>query len=318
MDDRPAVRRALQAVARRRAMGLHYIGHFLGIEPASHDEDGTVRMRIIPWDSAGEESMTAADLGTLADLTMGQAIRNRLPEGLRLATTSLDLHHGPDPARGGVTSSASVHWLDERRQTATASCEVTDAAGTVVATASGAFSALPAPPGASIAPVDWSWLRVGVPEVADGNLNRSDAGFVAAVRAAVDSASSEPGAPPVDPERTRVIGHLLNVRWKSIENGSVRGEFRVGPEHENRVGHLQGGVVYGLGAVAARHVLGNQCRVVDGRVQFLRPTGHGQVSITATVLRHGRSVSFVRVQLASDGRQTTEMTFTLAPDHNGL
>jgi acyl-coenzyme A thioesterase PaaI-like protein len=49
-------------------------------------------------------------------------------------------------------------------------------------------------------------------------------------------------------------------------------------------------------------------------VLYLRPVGHGPLSIAATVLRRGRRMAFVRVVLEAGGKQSAELTYTLGAD----
>lgn len=292
-----AVGRALDALGRRRAVGLHFFGHFLGVEGIDSGA-GSAEMRLTGWDGQRFRSPFAVELGTLADLAMGQAIRSQMPEGLRLATSSLLLHQGQPTAVGPYVAAASVRWTDIERRTATAAVDIRDHAARLVAFGSGSFSALPPPGGTPLRHADWSVVRRGaIPPLDVRDLDTNEKLVVAAVEKAAD--------------RGDVIEELLGVAWWQ-DGAQLLGTLEAGPHLANRVGHLQGGVIYGVIADAGQRITGDGFRVVDVRVQYLRPAGQGPVTITAELLRQGRTAAFARVTVAHQGQAAAEGTVTLA------
>lgn len=299
-DDSTAIQRALRAVSRHRAMGLHFLGHYLGIEGLPDGADGAARL-VLPAREPGEQ-VTDVGLGVFVDLAMGQAVRARLVKGMRLATSSLVMHVAPGRIERPVEVRADVEWLeeDERGGSAAVHFEVAAADGSTVATGSGSFVTIPAAPGQNIAIVDWSGAAA-VEQVDRAELTPHETAAVSAV----ESAAARGVA---------TFDGLLDLSWGEPQDGTLTGELIVGPQHDNRVGDLQGGLVYGIGATAARRLFGGRRRIIDGQVLYLRPVGHGPLTITATVLRTGRRMSFVRVVLEAGGKQSAELTYTLGAD----
>ncbi|MDP9397301.1 MAG: hypothetical protein M3P96_05525, partial [Actinomycetota bacterium] len=87
--------RALTAVGRTRALGLHFYGHLLGVagEPPAA---GRALLRLDAWDPPDDPDMSdvrpsTGALATLADLALGAAIRTHVEPGALLATATLSL-----------------------------------------------------------------------------------------------------------------------------------------------------------------------------------------------------------------------------------
>jgi acyl-coenzyme A thioesterase PaaI-like protein len=285
-------------------MGLHFLGHYLGID--GHPEMGDGHSWLILPAREPNEPVTDVALGVLVDLAMGQAVRTKLEPGMRLATSSLVLHAAPLTYVRPIEVRAAVQWLDggdahsRTGGTAAVTFAVTTADGRTVATGSGSFVTLPAQSGHNDAIVDWSQASM-VTTVRRDELNPHEAAAVDGVEAAA--------------RRGSVADGLLDLRWRAIDGDTLLGELLVGPQHGNRVGDLQGGLVYGIGATAARRLFADRRRIVDGQVLYLRPVGHGPLMITATVLRRGRRMAFVRVVLNEAGKeQSAELTYTLGAE----
>lgn len=295
-----ATERALRAVARHRAMGLHFLGHYLGIEGLPDDGSGTSRL-VLPAREPGER-VTDVGLGVFVDLAMGQSVRERLARGMRLATSSLVMHVAPGVIERPVEVRADVDWLEDRETGGSAAVrfEVTAADGRTVATGSGSFVTIPAGTDQNVAIVDWS-QAADVEDIDRAELTAHEESAVAAVASAASQGEA-------------TFDGLVDLTWGEIEGDTLTGELMVAAQHDNRVGDLQGGLVYGIGATAARRLLENRRRIIDGQVLYLRPAAHGPLTVTATVLRRGRRMTFVRVVLASGGKQSAELTYTLGAE----
>ncbi|WP_324275558.1 PaaI family thioesterase [Blastococcus brunescens] len=112
-------------------------------------------------------------------------------------------------------------------------------------------------------------------------------------------------------ERARARGtsvgeELTAPHWDTgAPEGTARGTLRIGPELTNRVGHLQGGALYGIGLAAADRAVqttGDPLDPADGSWQFLRPGDGTDLVVEATVARRGREAAFATVTLTVDGR----------------
>lgn len=288
--DAPHRARALRAVARHRAVGLHFVGHFLGAELLDQ-EPGRARLRLDRWDAAVPRGPHPLELGVLADLAMGHAVRAGVRDDVRLATTSLTLHRGSPSTASSYVAVARVAALDPERRLATAAVDLHADDGTPVGLASASFALLPSA-GQRVSPVDWSALPdlETLPDLAD--LDDEEAAAVAAVE---DAARS---------------GDLLDALLAT--GGGTDHVLVSGPHLENRVGHLQGGVAHALVTATARRLLDESFAVADARVQYLRPARRGPVTVRAEVVRRGRTTAFVRVVLSQQDREVAEGTVTLA------
>ena len=299
----PMMQRALRAVARQRLMGLHFIGHFIGVEGLPDDEEVAAHLQLPAREPYGTRPVSDLELGVLVDVAMGHAVRQRLTQGMRLATTTLAIHRAPRAVVRPVVATPVVQWLDTAGGAAAVRFEVTDTTGLVAACGSAAFALLPSPSRRNVAPMNWSLLD-GIEDVDPDTLDPQE-------RAAVEAAEAT-GAD----SGTDVLNGLLGVQWEDVDNGTLHGVLNVGPQHENRVGHLQGGVAYAVGALAAQNVVGGRRPVLDGHMSYLRPTSHGPLVITATIVRNGTKLAFIRVNLVSAGKLTTDMSFTMGAEES--
>src|SRR3954463_3462713 len=93
----PVLERALLAVGRTRALGLHFYGNFVGIGggPAPLGTSGLSIDGEPP--GVGAPGVSAVALATVADLAIGSAIRSHLEIGARMATPTPPLPHPLPP-----------------------------------------------------------------------------------------------------------------------------------------------------------------------------------------------------------------------------
>ncbi|MDP9461880.1 MAG: PaaI family thioesterase, partial [Actinomycetota bacterium] len=260
---------AIAAVARTRAQGLHYYGQILGIT-ASPPADGPRRPYLAPDRCVTPGPVPPVALATIADLAMGSAIRAAVGAGRRLGTTSMTLHHLRPVVTAPVQPDASVVWLDADRRNGLARADLTDATGALVGAAQGWFMALPVPEGVTMRLLPWELDELpAVPDLAPDELRENE-------RAAVD-ATLRAGA-RASARGTSVIAELTALTWDDTSDGTARGALRIGPELGNRVGHVQGGALYGIGLSAAARAVGPGFEPADGHWQFLRP-GDGDLLV---------------------------------------
>jgi acyl-coenzyme A thioesterase PaaI-like protein len=299
--------RALGAVARTRATGLHFFGHFLDVSPAPGDKD---RLRLVlqpePVPHPGPVSPVA--VATLADLVMGWSIRERLGPGRRLGTTSLSVHHLHKVAPGPITADAAAVRVDDDPEGGLARCEIRDVNGTLVAAVDGWFLAVPPPAGRPLPPVPWETSPAAQPPMttlASDDLDAQE-------RTAVDEACA--AAARAEAHGTSVVEELLALEWVESE-GQLSATMRIGPQHSNRVGHVQGGVLYGAAALSAARLVGSNARITAGALQFLRPAEGATLDCRASVLRRGRRAIFCEVRLSTRGSEVAVGQFTAVVPH---
>ena len=289
----PVLARALSAVGRNRALGLHFYGHFIGIGGRQAAE-GRAELAI-EGDPASDGTMgvSAVALATLADLAIGSAIRSHIEPGSRLGTVTLSVQHPLDPVSGPIVALGEAEPAPGAGKSGR--CLLTTADGTVVGYAQGYFAALPPPPGVALSLLPWERVNpppVPIPTLAD--LDEQEAAAVAAARAAGNRARRR---------GTSISDELLHFNWHPAVEGSASGELTIGPELANRVGHIQGGALYGAAVIVAMQALGvMSSALVDGHYQFIRPADGRVLHGEGKVLRQGRMAAFVETLLSVDGK----------------
>jgi acyl-coenzyme A thioesterase PaaI-like protein len=289
----PVFERALLAVGRTRALGLHFYGNFVGIGggPAPL---GTSRLSVDGEPPGiGAPGVSAVALATVADLAIGSAIRSHLEIGARMATATLSIQHPSEPVSGPVVGLGEAEAATGEQQCGR--CVLVGPDGRPIGYAQGWFAPLPPPPGWVQRPLPWEYDElptISVPTLAE--LDESEAAAVASARAAGDRATRR---------GTSISEELLHFRWHPVPDGSASGELANGPELANRVGHIQGGALYGAAAIVAAQALGAPLSMlVDGHYQFLRIADGALLHGEATVLRRGRLAAFVEAKLSVDGK----------------
>lgn len=297
---------AIAAVARVRAQGMHFYGQILGIVPAEPG-GGPGGPHLAPDRVVVPGPVPPVALAAVADLAMGSAVRAAVGPGRRLGTVSMTLHHTAPVVRAPVAPAARVVWLDEEQRHAVARVECTDASGALVAVGQGWFMALPAPDGVPLRLLPWELGEL--PPVAPLTADDLEPDERAAVEATVRAAGR------ARTRGTSVAEELTAPDWATgLPEGSARGTLRIGPELANRVGHLQGGALYGLGLAAAARALGDpELEPADGSWQFLRPGDGAELVVEATVTRRGRGAAFATVTLTVDGRDVGAGQFAFRP-----
>lgn len=299
----------LQAVARTRAQGLHFWGRMLGITAAPHGASATNPTGPMILTASAADVTTVA---TLSDVGLGSALRahHAAESGgvLRLATTSLTIQHagsatGARPATDSVTCTSGVSWIDPAGSRALMSATVSDDSGRLVASAQGWMAMLPVAPGTAIIPMPWEVQAVDIEKLAPGDLTEAEYAAADTGTQALERALAS-GLPLAE--------ELLGVSWTADEDGKrLTGTLATGPHLGNRVGNVQGGSLYGLAATAASRLAGPEHQLSDGSMQFLRPGTGGELRVTATMLRRGRTISFVDTTIEQGDVLIASAHFTL-------
>lgn len=282
--------RALLAVGRTRALGMHFYGHFVGVS-GRVPTDGRALLQLEGEPpGAGTAAVSQVALATVADLAMGSAIRTRVAPGARLGTVTLSIQHPSTEVAGPLVADATALEVDA--DGGTAHCTV-EAAGQTIGAAQAWFAALPPPPGTVLTLTPWEYDEppaVVVPSPSE--LDEVEAAAVTAARAAGRRAAEH---------GTAVSQEILAFAWREGPEGNSAGTLQIGPELGNRVGHVQGGALYGAAALAATQALDVVgATLADGHYQFLRPADGATLTAHGTVLRRGRGVAFVESRLSVD------------------
>src|SRR5262245_43956159 len=177
----PVLERALLAVGRTRALGLHFYGNFVGIGGAPAPL-ATSRLTIDGEPpGVGALGVSAVALATVADLAIGSAIRSHLEVGARMATATLSIQHPTGPVEGPVVGHGDAE--DTAGDQKSGRCVLVAPDGRPVGYAQGWFAALPPPPGWVQRPLPWEWETQ--PEIAVPSSDDLDDSEQAAVVAAL-------------------------------------------------------------------------------------------------------------------------------------
>jgi acyl-coenzyme A thioesterase PaaI-like protein len=293
---------AVGAVARTRALGMHFYGHVLGVTTAP---EGPPRPHLSPHPAVTPGVVPPVSLAAVADLAMGSAVRAALGPGRRLGTVSMTLHHTHPGVTAPVATDAGVVWLAPDQSQAVTRCDLTDGAGRLVGVAQGWFMALPAPDGVRLRLLPWE--RDGAPHIGSLSTDDLDPGERDAVAATVEAGRRAAA------RGTSVSEELTEPTWTDAAPDAAHGTLALGPAITNRVGHVQGGALYGIALAAARQAAGPGLEVAEGSVRFLRP-GDGEVlTAEATVSRRGRAAVFAEACLTVDGRTVVTGSFAFRP-----
>jgi acyl-coenzyme A thioesterase PaaI-like protein len=294
---------AVAAVARTRALGMHYYGHVLGVATSPA---GRPRPHLAPTRSVTPDVVPPVSLAAVADLAMGSALRAATTPGRRLGTVSMTLHHAGSDARPPIAADASVVWMDPEETQGVTRCDLTDAGGRPVGVAQGWFMGLPVPDGVRLRLLPWELPEP--PEIAPLTYGELDADERAAVAATVEAAQR------ARDRGTSVSEELTEPAWSDPPaEGTARGTLMIGPALANRVGHVQGGAVYGIAVAAAARAVGPGLAVAEGHVQFLRPAAGTVLTAEARVTRRGRGAAFAEATLTVDDRTVATGLFAFRP-----
>ena len=294
--------RSLRAVSLTRAAGPHYYANLLGLTM----RDRTMHMEPDPGTMDGVTSVAA--VATLADVALGAAIRERVDVGTRLATVTLALHHLTRAPRGALSATASL--IESSHQpdggNAVAECRIHDSHGAPVAVGTGWFVCLTPPQGVDLGRFRWNAHREAVEPVESSSLSDAEAESMART---IDA-----GQRAYHLERSTVIDELLAITWDDtqLKIGIARGRFESGPHLANRVGHVQGGALYGAAAICAgRLVDPARMKLADVHMQYLSPANSEVVEVQAEIVKRGRRVTFISCSLGTGGTTvaTSHLTY---------
>ena len=289
-SDGAAIRaRVLQAIAGNRVPGLHFAGHFLGLgwrEVTDH----TARMALAegPHCRDADGTVDLVALGILADNVLATPTRTEAPPGARLGTITLQLHFTGAPVAGDLEAEARLLARSEGtalRQSL--SSGTISANGRTVCHASGEFVMLDAPPGVTLAPLPWQ--RTDPSQIVPVDARERDPEERAILRAC-DAALAK-----VSPQAS-FIQHL----WGGLPRRNTQGASHrvpIGPHIGNRVGHVQGGALFGLAAITARAAAPATMMLSNVSAWYISPGRGTALSIRSRVVHAGRTIAVVRTEI---------------------
>jgi acyl-coenzyme A thioesterase PaaI-like protein len=299
--DAEAIRQqVLLALAANRAPGFHFPGYLLGCAwPRIGEDDLEQTMLDGPQSRNVDGSTSLAAFCVMLDTALATASRLRIERGARQATVHLHAQFTGAPLRGelrahtqmgGYTTGAAA------RQSLTSGTVY--AGGVPVCHARGTFIVLPPPPGVNLAPLPWQ-RESGVPStpLKMKDLEPDERVVLRACNSALRRAD----------DQRAFIEHFWGALPVPTGTGS-RCTVRIGLQHGNRVGHVQGGLLLGLAAITARAAAPQHPQLSAIAAWYISPGQGRALKITSRRFHEGRSFAAVRTEIRNaDGSRVLEV-----------
>jgi len=292
-------RRVLEGLALNRTPGFHFPGHFLALVWPHIGTDTVVEtMRAGPHcvDATGAVHPTA--LGVMLDTALATAPRLAIEPGARQATVHLNVQFTGEPARGELRMETKLEGFSASnavRQALARGDLYAD--GKAIAYGTATFVVLPTPPGVTLAPLPWQEAnREPVRALSADELDASERSVYAASERAL--AAAQAGHSYVE--------HFWDALPVATKDGA-RCRVQIGPRLGNRVGHVQGGILFGLATATAQAAVPRHPMLSNVSAWFISP-GRGEgLAIRSKIVHAGRSFAVVRTEVfTKDGTLVLE------------
>ena len=293
-------KQVLVALAANRTPGFHFPGHYLQLAwPRIGEDEIEEILPDGPHCHNADGSLSLVALGVLLDTALATAPRLKIERGARQATVHLHAQFTGEPLRGPLQAHARLDGFtsaSEVRQ-GLASGAIYAGNGRPVCHASGAFVVLPSPQGVRLAPLPWQRASG---ETASP-LNQEELGSdERTIMKACESALKRAD------QQHAFIEHF----WGALPSPTAFGArctVRIGPQHGNRVGHVQGGLMFGLATTAARAAAPHHPQLCAISAWFISPGQGTALKITSRRFHEGRSFAAVRTEIRNaDGSRVLE------------
>ena len=300
--DTQAIRRqVLLGLARARTPGYHFPGHFLAAEWTRLAEDDVEQtLPDGPHCRNTDGSLNLLAMAVLLDSALATTPRlvPGIEVGARQATIHLHLQFTGAALRGEYKARARLDGFTvgaQARQSLTSGTVYAD--GQPVCRASGSFMHLPPPPGVALAPLPWQREPGAAPAaLRPKDLDERERATLKACNAALRRAD----------DRHAFIEHFWGALPVAADDGA-RCRVRLGPQHGNRVGHVQGGVQLGLAAVTACAAAPNHPQLCAIAAWYISPGQGRAMKIRSVRFHEGRSFAAVRTEIRNaDGSLVLE------------
>ena len=298
--DAEAIRRqVLLALAANRTPGFHFPGHLLGCAwPRISDDDLEQTMLDGPLSRNVDGSTHLAAFCVLLDTALATASRLKIERGARQATVHLHAQFTGAPLRGELKAHARMGGYTTGAAARQSLTSGTVYAGEVpVCHASGTFVVLPRPPGVNLAPLPWQ-RESGVPStpLKPGDLEPDERLIMRAFNSALRRADGQ----------RAFIERFWGILPVPTDQGA-RCTVRLGPQHSNRVRHVQGGLLLGLAAITARAAAPRHPQLSAIAAWYISPGQGRALKITSRRFHEGRSFAAVRTEIRNaDGTRVLE------------
>jgi acyl-coenzyme A thioesterase PaaI-like protein len=300
--DADAIRRqVLAALAANRAPGFHFPGHLLALAwPRLGENDLEAVMPDGPQARNVDGSTNLGAFCVHLDTALATASRLKIERGARQATVHLHAQFTGAPLRGELTAHARMGGYTSGaavRESMTTGTVY--AGGAPVCHASATFVLLPPPPGVNLAPLPWQ--REGgdapVAPLKPRELDPDERAVLRACNAALKRAD----------DQHAFIEHFWNAMPVQSDSGA-RCTVKLGPQHANRVRHVQGGLLLGLAAITARAAVPQHPQLSAIAAWYISPGQGRALKIRSQRFHEGRSFAAVRTEIRNaDGSRALEV-----------
>lgn len=284
----------LRGIALNREPGYHFAGNFLDL---SYDHVGTdytaLSVDVLPHCAESDGQLGVTGMAILADLVMAAAVRAGLPPHTRLATVTMSMQFSGAPRSGRLAGRGAMHGFVQGaagRQGMSA-VEISNDAG-LVATGTGTFMILKPPKGVELHPVPHR--RRGenpTPDIPGANLRPDEKKVLATADAALAESHAHGGS---------FIQRFWGVQAKHVAGGA-QSIVKNGAHIGNRVGHVQGGILFGLAAENAMAALTTHWALTAISAWYISPGEGRALKIKSKVVHHGRLIAVVQTQVTGKG-----------------
>jgi len=286
-------------MAANRTPGYHFPGYLLGCHwPRIGEEDLDAVMPDGPHGRNVDGTANLAGFGILLDVALATAARLKVERGARQATVHLHAQFTGVPLRGELRAHASLDGYTTGTAARQSMVRGTIYAGSApVCHASGTFIQLPPPPGVTLAPLPWQQDEAAPAAFRPNDLKPDEKAIIKACDSSLRRADNQ----------RAFIEHFWGALPVQTGTGS-RCTVKIGPQHANRVGHVQGGLLLGLAAITARAAAPNHPQLSGISAWYISPGQGRALKITSKRFHDGRSFAAARTEISNaDGSSVLEV-----------
>jgi acyl-coenzyme A thioesterase PaaI-like protein len=280
--------RVLRGLALNRQPGFHFPGNFLDVSFDRVARDAAcLSIDPGPWCAEADGQTDFGSLAILADLALAACIRAHLGRETRLGTVSMHLQFTGAPRAGRLVADSEFQEFLSGASGRLGMSQVSIAgrAGQVCH-GSGSFMALDPPKNMTLHPVPLRSRKFPEPlRMDEENLDAEEKKILGRA----DAALAQGGV---------FIDNFWGIRPRdgkcNLENG-----LHVG----NRVGHAQGGILFGMAAATACSALPPDWLLSGISAWYISPGDAKVLRARSKVVHHGRLTAVVRTQITGKNRR---------------
>ncbi len=285
-----------RAMAGNREPGLHFPGFFLGLHAHAISQSGVhMSLPYGPHCANANGDVNISALAVLADLAAGVAVREHIGPNIRMATLCLQLQFTGASARGDLHARTHCDGLLQG-----ASATQGRAIGSIrsghdaVCNIMASFATPSLPAGVNLVPMNWDLTgraQANAP-LTPKQMHVNERALVRRAKAALKSSA----------HGHSFVEHLWGHIARPVKGGASN-TVPLGLHNGNRVGHVQGGVLFGIAAATAQAALPTVSKLTGASAWYISGgTGHS-LRLRSRILQHGRTVGVVLTQVVDQNKR---------------